>query len=45
MELCDFAYVLVPYPFKDTLLKGKSLSVFPASVELPFWASQEILDS
>ena len=34
MELCDFAYVLVPYSFKDTLLKGKSLSVFPASMEL-----------
>ena len=34
MELCDFAYLLVPYSFNDTLLKGKFLSVFPASMEL-----------
>lgn len=34
MELCDFAYLLVPYSFNDTILKGKFLSVFPASMEL-----------
>ena len=34
MELCDFAYLLVPYSFNDTLRKGKFLSVFPTSMEL-----------